>query len=133
LRRTPTILPLAFLAFGLTAYGHTQSTTPPNDPTPQPAVHDATPAQAPPKHGRSAGGDIGSGTGDIGKGAAKGTGNLAKGTGKGAADLVTLHPVDAAGNVGKGAASAGKDVGVGAAKGTGKIVKGTGKAIKHVF
>jgi hypothetical protein len=82
---------------------------------------------------RSPGGDVGSGAGDIGKGAAKGTGAAAKGVGKGAGDLVTLHPVDAAGNVGKGAGIAGKDVGVGAAKGTGKIAKGTGRGIGKIF
>lgn len=113
------ILSLALLASGLFAYGQTQS-TPPSQSAPQ-------------KHGRSAGGDIGSGTGDIGKGAGKGAGNLAKGTGKGAADLATLHPVDAAGAVGKGGASAGKNVAVGTAKGTGKVVKGTGKILKKPF
>jgi hypothetical protein len=46
---------------------------------------------------------------------------------------VTLHPLDAAGNVGKGAAVAGKDVGVGAVKGTGKIAKGTGRGIGKLF
>jgi hypothetical protein len=46
---------------------------------------------------------------------------------------VTLHPVDAAGAVGKGGASAGKNVAVGTTKGTGKIVKGTGKLIKKPF
>ena len=85
------------------------------------------------KRQRSAGGEIGSGAGNIGTGAAKGAGSLAKGTGKGAVDLVTLHPVDAAASVGKGAAGAGKDVGVGTVKGTGKIVKGVGKAIRKVF
>jgi hypothetical protein len=85
------------------------------------------------KEGRSAGGDVGSGAGDIGKGAAKGAGNLAIGTGKGAADLVTLHPIDAATSVGKGGALAGKDVVVGTTKGTGKIAKGMGKGIKHIF
>ncbi len=87
----------------------------------------------PKHHGRSAKGDIGSGTGDVGKGAGKGAGNLAAGTGKGAADVVTLHPVEGAGAIGKGGASAGKNVGVGAAKGTGKITKGTGKAVKKIF
>ena len=77
--------------------------------------------------------EIGSGAGDIGKGAAKGAGNLAKGTGKGALDLVTLHPINAAASIGKGAAVAGKDVGVGTVKGTGKIGKGIGKAIKKLF
>ena len=79
------------------------------------------------KKGRSAGGDVASGSGDIGKGAAKGVGNLASGTGKGAVDLVTLHPIDAAASVGKGGVSAGKDVAVGTTKGTGKIAKGIGK------
>ena len=118
-RRRTGVLSLALLAFGLSAYGQSQSTTTPNEATQ--------------KHGRGAGGDIGSGSGDIGKGAGKGAGNLAKGTGKGASDLATLHPVNAAGAVGKGGASAGKDVAVGAAKGTGKIVKGTGKLLKKPF
>jgi hypothetical protein len=82
---------------------------------------------------RGAGAEIGSGAGDIGRGTAKGAGNLAKGTGKGAVDLVTLHPINAATSVGKGAGAAGKDVGVGAAKGTGKIGKGIGKGIKKLF
>jgi hypothetical protein len=69
----------------------------------------------------------------VGKAAAGGVGQAAKGVGKGAGDLVTLHPLNAAGNVGKGAVVGTKDVGVGAAKGTGKVVKGTGKAIKHIF
>ena len=112
------ILSLA-LASSIVAYGQTQSTD-----TSHPAAH---------TQGRSAGGDIGSGTGDIGKGAAKGAGNLAEGTGKGAADLATLHPVNAAGAIGKGGASAGKNVAVGTAKGTGKVVKGTGKAFKKIF
>lgn len=115
----------------LTAFGQApqQNTAPVQ--TPQSAQPNAAaPART---QGRSAGGDIGSGSGDIGKGAARGAGDAGKGVGKGAVDLVTLHPVNAAGNVGKGAAYAGKDVGVGAAKGTGKIAKGTGRAIKHIF
>jgi hypothetical protein len=83
--------------------------------------------------GRSPGGDVASGTGDIGKGAAKGAGNAAKGVGEGAADLVTLHPINAAASVGKGAATAGKDVTVGTTKGSAKIVKGIGRGIKHLF
>jgi hypothetical protein len=118
------ILSLALLVFGMSAYGQNQSTPTPNENTAQLAGQ---------KQGRSAGGDIGSGSGDVGKGAGKGVGNLTKGTGKGAGDLATLHPVDAAGAVGKGAASAGKDVGVGTAKGTGKIVKGTGRLLKKPF
>jgi hypothetical protein len=86
------ILSLALIAFGISAYGQNPSMTTTDQPTSQSAAQ---------KHGRSAGGDIGSGSGDIGKGAGKGAGNLAKGTGKGAADLATLHPVDAAGQLGK--------------------------------
>jgi hypothetical protein len=84
-------------------------------------------------HGRGPAKEIGSGAGDIGKGAAKGAGNVAKGTGKGALDLVTLHPIDAAASVGKGAGVGGKDVAVGTVKGTGKIGKGIGKAVKKLF
>jgi hypothetical protein len=123
-RRRAGILSLALVALGISAYGQNPSTTTTDQPTSQSAAQ---------KHGRSAGGDIGSGSGDIGKGAGKGAGNLAKGAGKGAGDLVTLHPVDAAGAVGKGGASAGKNVAVGTAKGTGKIVKGTGKVLKKPF
>jgi hypothetical protein len=53
--------------------------------------------------------------------------------GHGTADLVTLHPLNAAGNVGKGVGVGAKDAGVGAAKGTGKIAKGTGRGVKHLF
>ncbi len=128
MRTTTGILSLALLAFGLPAYGQNpqnQSATPP--------PKDATVQPTPQKPPRSAGGDIGSGSGDIGKGAGKGAGNLAEGTAKGAGDVVTLHPVAGAEAVGKGGAKAGKDVAVGTTKGTGKVVKGTGKAIKKVF
>src|SRR5438309_835925 len=77
--------------------------------------------------------DVGSGAGDIGKGTAKGAGSAAKGAGKTAGDLVTLHPINAATDLGKGATNTGKNVGVGAVKGSAKIVKGTGKAIKHLY
>jgi len=77
--------------------------------------------------------DLGTGAGDIGKGAAKGAGSAAKGTGKAAVDLVTLHPINAATDLGKGAVGTGKNVGVGTAKGSAKILRGTGKAIKHLF
>ncbi|HEV2646682.1 MAG TPA: hypothetical protein VGU46_09985 [Acidobacteriaceae bacterium] len=117
----------ALLGTAMVAYGQTQAQ--PDQTTTQPAPQ-AAPVQ---HHGRSAGGDIGSGVGDAGKGAAGGVGNAAAGVGKGAGDLVTLHPINAAGAVGTGAAKGGKDVAVGAGKGTGKVVKGTGKAIKHVF
>jgi hypothetical protein len=46
---------------------------------------------------------------------------------------VTLHPVGAAENVGKGAGVGAKDVGVGAVKGTGKVAEGTGKLIAKPF
>jgi len=85
------------------------------------------------KHGRSAGGEMASGAGNIGKGVGKGAGSLAVGTGKGAVDLATLHPIDAATDIGKGGASAGAHVAVGTVKGTGKIVVGVGKGIKHIF
>ena len=90
-------------------------------------------AQAETRAQTSAKHDVGSGAGDIGKGTAKGVGSAAKGTGKAAGDLVTLHPINAAGDLGKGAAKTGKNVGVGTVKGTAKIFKGTGKAIKHLF
>ena len=83
--------------------------------------------------GRSPGGDVGSGAAGIGKGAGRGVGVAAKDTGKGAVDLVTLHPLNGAGEVGKGALVGTKDVGVGAVKGTGKILKGTGRGIKRIF
>src|SRR5438874_2553473 len=77
--------------------------------------------------------DVGSGAGDIGIGAAKGVGSAAKGTGKAAVDVVTIHPINAATDLGKGAVNTGKNVGVGTVKGTAKIFKGAGKAIKHLF
>ncbi len=123
--RTATgIVSLALLALGIPAYGQNQPPGPQMTPAAPPTAQ---------TQGRSPGGDIGSGAGDIGKGAGKGVGDLAEGTGKGAVDLVTLHPLNAAGEVGKGGAKAGKNVVVGTAKGTGKIVKGAGRAIKHIF
>jgi hypothetical protein len=85
------------------------------------------------KHGRSAGGEMASGAGNIGKGVGKGAGSLAVGAGKGAVDLATLHPIDAAADVGKGGVAAGTHVAVGTVKGTAKIVTGVGKGIKHIF
>jgi hypothetical protein len=116
------ILSVALLVFGVNVYG--QSAIRRDQDTSQTASQ---------KEGRGPGGDIGSGSGDIGKGAGKGAGNLAKGTGKGAGDLATLHPIDAAGDVGKGGALAGKNIAVGSAKGTGKIAKGTGRLLKKPF
>jgi hypothetical protein len=85
------------------------------------------------KHHRGPGKELGSGAANIGTGAAKGAGNLAKGAGKGTLDLVTLHPINAATSLGKGAGFAGKDVGTGAVKGTAQIGKGIGKALKKLF
>jgi hypothetical protein len=109
-----------------------QTTAPPihTQPQTQPAIQ----TQSVPRNtSPSAGHDVGSGAGDIGKGAGGAVGNVAKGTGKGAVDLVTLHPIKAAGNVGKSVGVGAKDAGVGAAKGTSKILRGTGKGIKHIF
>ena len=77
--------------------------------------------------------EIGAGAGSVATGAAKATGDVAKGTGKGAADLVTLHPINAVGSIGKGVATAGKDVTVGTAKGTGKVAKGIGRVVGKLF
>ena len=96
-----------------------------------PAEQTSTPGVK--SQGPGAGHDIGSGAGDVGKGAAKGTGELAKGTAKAAGDLVTLHPIDATAALGKGAVVAGKDATVGTAKGAGKITRGIGKGLKKIF
>jgi phosphate/sulfate permease len=85
------------------------------------------------KNQPSPGRQVANGTGNIAAGAGKGAGDAAKGVGKSAANLATLHPSDAAGSLGKGAAATGKDVTVGTAKGGGKIVKGLGRGIKHLF
>ena len=122
------LLALAFAICGQNAPGQNSQTQPP----PQPADTSQPSTQRQPQQG-SPGGDVGKGAGDIGKGTAKGAGAAAKSVGKGAGDLVTLHPLNAAGNVGKGGAVAGKDIGVGAAKGTGKIAKGTGRGIGKIF
>ena len=122
------LLALAFTISGQNAAGQNSQTQPPPQPTDR-----SRPSTEQQPHQSSPGGDVGRGSGDIGKGTAKGAGAAAKGVGKGAGDLVTLHPLDAAGNVGKGGAVAGKDVGVGAAKGTGKIAKGTGRGIGRIF
>ena len=122
------LLVLAFAICGQNAPGQDSQTQPPPQST---GTSQPSTKQEP--HQRSPGGDVGSGAGDIGKGTAKGAGAAAKGVGKGAVELVTLHPLDAAGSIAKGAAVAGKDVGVGAAKGTGKIAKGTGRGIGKLF
>jgi len=94
----------------------------------------ATQQSAPPqKHTRGPGKEMASGAGAVGVGAAKGAGDLGKGTAKGAVDLATLHPIDGAASVGKGAVAAGKDVGVGAVKGTARITKGVAKGLKKIL
>jgi len=90
-------------------------------------------AQSDDSHSRGPAGEIGSGVGSVASGAGKGAGHAAEGAGKGAADVVTLHPIKGATNIGKGAGEAGKDVTVGTAKGTGKVVKGVGKVFKKIF
>ena len=77
--------------------------------------------------------EIGAGAASVGIGAAKATGDAAKGGGEAVADAATLHPINAAGAAGKGAATAGKDVTVGTAKGAGKITKGVGRVFKKIF
>ena len=119
----PSILCLAAVA---------NAQTPPSPQTSAPTRTSGN-SQANAKAGTTAKHDAGSGAGDIGKGAAKGVGSAAKGTGKAAADLVTLHPINAATDLGKGAANTGKNVGVGAIKGSAKIFKGAGKAIKNLL
>ena len=73
--------------------------------------------------------EVGKGGEDIGKGAGKGAGSLGKGTAGAAGNLATLHPGNAAADLGQGAAGAGKDVGVGAGKGAAKIGKGSAKGV----
>jgi hypothetical protein len=129
LRLTDMRMTMALLLAGLTIPVWAQSIQDQQDESPR-AERKTTHEK---KTGRGAGKEIGSGAANVGTGAAKGAGDLAKGTGKGAVSLVTLHPIDAAANIGTGAVSAGKDVGVGTVKGSGKIAKGVGKAFKHLF
>ena len=81
------------------------------------------------KAGTSPDKDMGKGAEDVGKGTAKGAGSLGKGTAGAVGNVATLHPGNAAADLGKGAAGAGKDVGVGAGKGAGKIGEGSAKGI----
>ncbi|MEP6537134.1 MAG: hypothetical protein ABJF23_17510, partial [Bryobacteraceae bacterium] len=57
--------------------------------------------------------DVGSGAADIGKGAAKGLGSAAAGAGRAAGDLATLHPINAATDLGVAAVNTGRHVGTG--------------------
>src|SRR5215472_968056 len=76
--------------------------------------------------------EVGKGGADIGQGATKGAKSLGKGTAGAAGNLATLHPGNAAADLGKGAAGAGKDVGVGTGKGAAKIGKGSAKGVGKV-
>ena len=117
------IIPLALgLALALSAFG--QSSPDQNTTTDQTHEQKGQPGAVR---------EIGAGAGTAGVGAAKGAGDLAKGGGKAVVDAVTLHPINAAGAAGKGAASAGKDVSVGAVKGTGKVAKGVGRLFKKIL
>jgi hypothetical protein len=126
-------LVIASLTVGLAAQAQNAPQTQPAPQANPAGTGSANPGAIPQPKSPSAGGDIGHGAGDIGKGTGKGAGKAAEGVGKGAGDLVTVHPVGAAKNVGKGAGEGAKDIGVGAAKGTGKIGKGTGKLIAKPF
>lgn len=87
-------------------------------------------------HGQSHPGavhEMGVGVATTALGTAKGLGAAAKGVAIGAVDLVTLHPIDAAVSVGKGAVIGGKDLTVGAVKGTGKVALGVGRGFKNIF
>jgi hypothetical protein len=59
--------------------------------------------------------------------------DVGKGTAGAAADLATLHPIDAATSLGKGGAKAGTHVATGTVKGTAKVGKGIGKGIKKIL
>jgi hypothetical protein len=113
------------LALALTAWGQTSSDQNTSGTKPKSVRKQ--------KNEPSPGRQMANGAGNVAGGAARGVGSAAKGTAKGAGDLVTLHPINAATSVGKGAAGAGKDVSVGAVKGTAKVTKGIGRAIKHIF
>jgi hypothetical protein len=108
------------------AFAQTAPDDMPKDSRPPAKVKQQKPRQSP---GREAAG----GAGNIAGGAAKGAGHAAAGAGNAAVDLVTLHPINAAGSAGRGAANAGKDVGVGTVKGTARITHGVGRALKHLF
>jgi len=73
--------------------------------------------------------EVGKGGGGVGEGAAKGAGSLGKGSARAAGNLATLHPGNAAADLGKGAAGAGKDVGVGTGKGAVKMGKGSARGL----
>jgi hypothetical protein len=98
-----------------------------------PADEDSPPRAELPRRQPGPGRQIANGAGNIGVGAAKGAGHLALGAAKGAGNLVTLHPVDAAVSVGKGAVEGGKDATVGAVKGSAKIGKGIGRGLKRIL
>ena len=86
-----------------------------------------------PRPERGPGKEISSGAASIGTGAAKGAAAAGMGTAKAAADLVTLHPINAGATAGRAAGAAGKDITVGAVKGTARITKGVAKGLKKLF
>ncbi|MGA7226000.1 MAG: hypothetical protein WA867_10125 [Candidatus Acidiferrales bacterium] len=121
------ILLAACVSISLSPRATTRPANPRQDqPTPQAqsGSHDKNQ-----KAGTSPAKDVGKGGEDIGKGTAKGAGSLGKGTAGAVGNAATLHPGNAAADLGKGAAGAGKDVGVGAGKGVGKIGEGSAKGI----
>jgi type IV secretory pathway TrbL component len=107
----PVILLTGVLLIGapLAAIAQDQSTTPTNTSTDQSSKNHNSKSKNKNKPGP--GREAANGVGDAGKGVAKGTG-----------DLVTLHPVKAAGAVGKGAG-----------EGTYKVSKGVGGGIAKIF
>jgi hypothetical protein len=81
----------------------------------------------------SAGGDVGSGAADIGKGAAHGALDVGKGTAGAVGNLATGHPVNAATSLGKGVGKGGAHVAIGTGKGVGKMGKGAGIGLKKLM
>src|SRR5258708_33816715 len=67
--------------------------------------------------------EVGKGGEDIGKGAGKGAGSRGKGKTGAAGNLATLHPGNAAADLGKDAAGSGMDVDAGTGKGEDQLGK----------
>ena len=116
---------VALICFSGIAFAQTPSSTPTPGGT-SPDTHHR-------HHLTSAKNDVGRGASDIGKGAGKALVSAATGTWRATGDLVALHPVMAATDLGRGVVGSGKNLGVGAVKGTGKMIEGAGKAIKHLL
>jgi hypothetical protein len=123
---TPILAAACMLAF-LSLPGFARPSDPPQD-------QQTTQTQFPQKGEQqkvepSSGKEIGKGGEDVGKGAGKGAESLGKGTARAGGDLVTLHPGNAAADLGKGAGGTAKDIGVGTGKGAAKIGKGSARGI----